>query len=127
MKRQLLTHENAKPCKTQHKSPCSDCPFARKSLAGWLGGINAHEWMRIVRGEAIVQCHTKIGPQCAGAAIFRANIFKAPRDPKILQLEKDRTSVFSTVGEFLNHHLKTDRFDLWGREKGAVSIPTKRE
>lgn len=116
MKGQLITGDQAKPSKVQHKSPCSDCPFARTALPGWLGSFTAEQWIEIVRDDGKVECHTKIGPQCAGSAIFRTHICKSPRDRSILTLPKNITKVFASVGEFLNHHLKTDRFDFWGRE-----------
>jgi hypothetical protein len=115
MKGQLITGDTAKPSKVQHKSPCSDCPFARTALQGWLGRFTAKEWIDIVRSEDRIECHTKIGPQCAGSAIFRTHIMKCPRDRAILTLPKNVAKVFASIGEFLNHHLKTDRFDHWGR------------
>src|SRR5579872_3428207 len=105
MRGQLITGDQAKPSKIQHKSPCSDCPFARTALTGWLGRYSAKMWVQIVQGEGRVECHTKIGPQCAGAAIFRTHICKAPRDRSILTLPKNAAKVFASVGEFLNHHL----------------------
>jgi len=41
--------------------PCNDCPWRRKSCAGWLGPFGIK--------------------QCAGAAVYRANVCKSPRDP----------------------------------------------
>jgi hypothetical protein len=64
-RRQLITFEMAKPAKKQHKKPCSDCPFARTAMRGWLGPYTAEEWIHLIHGEGKVECHTKIGPQCA--------------------------------------------------------------
>lgn len=116
MKGQLLTYHDAKRTKVQHHSPCSDCPWARKSLRGWLGNYTAEEWIEIVRADGFIECHTKIDKQCAGSAIFRSNICKSPRDPKVLTLPRNTISVFANIGEFLNHHLKTTIFDYWGRK-----------
>lgn len=105
--RQLVTHHEAVPRKRQHKTPCSDCPWARKSLAGWLGGMSAMEWLLLAHGEGKADCHTTIGPQCAGMAIYRANVHKVPRDPSILQgFPQNKVLVFASPQEFLNHHNK---------------------
>ena len=70
MKGQLLTHHEARHTKAQHKTPCTDCPWARKSLAGWLGGTTAQEWIDIAHGEpGTADCHTT-DKQCAGLAIY---------------------------------------------------------
>lgn len=114
--KQLITGDQAKPSKVQHKLPCSDCPFARTALRGWLGDFTANDWVQMVRSESRIECHMKIGPQCAGAAIFRTHIMKCPRDRATLTLPKNIAKVFASIGEFLNHHLRTDRFDFWGRK-----------
>lgn len=61
----------------------------------------------------MIPCHlqkTLTGPkakQCVGAAIFRSNICKSPRDPAVLTLPKDTVSIFSWPPEFLDHHSST--------------------
>jgi hypothetical protein len=105
-KGQLITHDQAKPCKEQITQPCTDCPWARTALPGWLGALTADEWLREAHGEARIDCHTLKGPQCAGAAIYRANMLKLPRDRNTLRLPKDKTKVFATPTEFKNHHEK---------------------
>jgi hypothetical protein len=104
MRKQLVTFDQAKPAKRQHKKPCQDCPFARASIRGWLGPYTAEEWLRIVHGEGKVECHTKIGPQCAGAAIYRGNVCKDPRDKTLLTLPRDTRLVFKGPQEFIEHH-----------------------
>lgn len=103
-RKQLISGDQAKPSKRQIRKPCSDCPFARTALKGWLGIVPINEWVRALRGEGKVDCHTLIGPQCAGAAIFRANICKKPRDKSLLTLPPDEKLVFSSVEEFTKHH-----------------------
>lgn len=111
--RQLLTADQAITVKTQHRSPCSDCPFARKSLAGWLGRLSPQAWMQIIFGDGRVDCHTRVPMQCAGSAIFRANICKVPRDQTVLQdLKVDTIRVFATPEEFISHHGKS-RSQSW--------------
>lgn len=101
---QLLTHHDAKPRKRQHSYPCSDCPWARKALAGWLGGMSAVQWLAAAHGECRAECHTVINQQRAGMAIYRANVLKVPRDRSILQLPENRIVVFAGPMEFAFHH-----------------------
>lgn len=90
----------------QHSKPCSDCPWARKALEGWLGGTSIDEWLAEAHGEARIDCHVLLGPQCAGAAIYRANVLKRPRNPDILRLPADTALVFAGPHEFRAHHAK---------------------
>lgn len=98
--KQLITADEA----PQITKPCSDCPWARHALAGWLGALSADEWLAAAHGEATADCHALKGPQCAGMAIYRANVAKLPRDPKALKLPADREAVFATPSEFKEHH-----------------------
>lgn len=104
--RKLISTDEAKPTKRQHKKPCSDCPFRRDALAGWLGGQTPEHFMRLAMSDSPEPCHATIGPQCAGIAIFRANICKVPRDPEVLQLPRDKEAVFAWPNEFIEHHTK---------------------
>jgi hypothetical protein len=106
MMKQLIIGSQAKPSKKQHTSPCSDCPFSRKALPGWLGTLTAEEWVQAVHGEARIDCHTVSNQQCAGAAIYRANVCKSPRDKSLLRLPPNTTKVFSWMTEFIAHHTK---------------------
>ncbi len=64
----------------------------------------------MAHGETQFECHTKHDAstgdahQCAGSAIYRANVCKSPRDPDTLQLPANREAVFSSPMEFLKHH-----------------------
>lgn len=107
MRRQCLTTVDAVPAKGQHKKPCSDCPFARHSLPGWLGGATVDEWLYDAHGEGTIPCHVLEGAQCAGAAVYRRNVLKRPRDPAVLVLPADRETVFATPVEFADHHNRT--------------------
>lgn len=103
-RRQLISSDEAAEAKGQHEKPCSDCPWARAALHGWLGGLSVDEWLAAAHGEANIECHALQGAQCAGAAIYRANMCKLPRDPDILRLPANRASVFATPMEFREHH-----------------------
>lgn len=102
--KQFISSEEAVRCDTQPTKPCSDCPFARTAIHGWLGSMTADEWIQAVHGEATIDCHALIGPQCAGAAIYRANVCKITRDKNNLKLEADRKLVFASPKEFKEHH-----------------------
>lgn len=104
MKGQLQIGSQAKPRKTQHTSPCIDCPWARKSLKGWLGLMNTEEWLEAAHGEAMIDCHTVSNQQCAGAAIYRSNVCKSTRREDTLRLPADRIKVFGSRNEFKAHH-----------------------
>lgn len=100
----LVCLTDAKPSTKQHTRPCGDCPWRRDALAGWLGGFTPESWIATAHGDQRVMCHTKKGPQCAGAAIYRANVCKVSRDDGALRLKADRKKVFSTPSEFLEYH-----------------------
>ena len=103
-KRQLISSEEAEVAVAQHRRPCSDCPWARTALNGWLGSSTPEEWLRYAHGEGTSECHTLLGAQCAGFAIYRANVCKVPIDRNALVLPPDRERVFATPMEFLEHH-----------------------
>lgn len=100
----LTTSDEAVPCERQIEKPCHDCPFARAAIPGWLGELSVEQWIAAVHGESQVQCHALAGPQCAGAAIYRANVAKRPRSRALLVLPSDHTAVFSSPVEFAKHH-----------------------
>lgn len=104
MSRQFVSSEDAVVGKVQHKKPCSDCPWARTAIPGWLGSSTPDEWLSHAHGEARVECHTLLTQQCAGIAIYRRNMCKSPRDPGALVLDADREKVFSNPMEFIAHH-----------------------
>ncbi len=103
--KKLITRAEARPSSKQHRKPCSDCPFRRDSLPGWLGGNTAEEFVQFAQGDEPYSCHAKIGPQCVGLATFRANICKSPRNPQTLTCKADKVSVFAWTDEFLRHHI----------------------
>jgi hypothetical protein len=110
----------------QHKKPCNDCPWRRDALNGWTGNMTPEAWLKAVQGEATVECHVKLGNQCAGSSIYRANTCKKPRNKQILVLPVDRENVFSTPTEFLEHHGKTPDKDAPGKVKVVELTPVLR-
>jgi hypothetical protein len=66
--------------------------------------MTPEDWIQAAHGEATADCHTVSNQQCAGFAIYRANVCKVPYDPKALRLPEDRVRVFANPPEFLSHH-----------------------
>lgn len=104
--------------KKNPSKPCNECAFRRDSEPGFLGGSPPEMFLGQSVGPFVVPCHChcdfddptwkdKIGqtPQCAGLAIYRANIDSARFLPDALhKLPADHDLVFSTPAEFLAHH-----------------------
>lgn len=104
--RKLVSSDEAPQSDIQHKRPCLDCPWRRDSLPGWLGGHPARAFIVHAHGDDPYPCHRIRGPECAGMAIYRANVGKISRDEGVLRLPKDRVRVFGSPQEFLIHHGK---------------------
>lgn len=109
MKRKLTTSDEALPVAVQHTEPCGDCPFSVYSINGWLGGHTPEDFIHIALSDDLYPCHALLGPrreklQCAGLAVFRANMCKISRDKTALRLPPDRVKVFLTPREFILHH-----------------------
>lgn len=94
------------------KEPCSECPWRRDAAPGYLGPHSANKWLDIAHGESAIACHKTIkvsgswegARQCRGAAIFRENLCKHPRNPTIETGPRDMEAVFATNEEFVEHH-----------------------
>ena len=106
MSRKLISKEEATSSTVQHTMPCSDCPFRRDSLNGWLGGGTVDEFLTIAHRDWRYDCHVIKGQQCAGLAIYRANACKRV-DPPLLTLPKDHDTCLSNPMEFRAHHEAT--------------------
>jgi hypothetical protein len=100
----ITLSDEAVPTDVQPEKACHDCPWRRNAARGWLGPSSKEEWIAIAHSDAEVPCHALEGPQCAGLAIYRANLCKVPRDPKVLRLPEDREAVFSAPQQFTDHH-----------------------
>lgn len=95
--------------------PCTECPWRRDATPGHLGPHSAQDWIRTAHGENPIACHLTVRhndqpwselKQCAGAAIFRANICKQPRHTAVAVLEADTATVFGWDNEFTDHHTR---------------------
>lgn len=106
---EAVSREYPEPC----AQPCAECPWRRVAAPGWLGPMDADEWLEVAHGEAAVACHMTIPDgggwgvrtlQCAGAATFRANVCKLPHNPTIATGPVDADAVFASNAEFKAHH-----------------------
>ena len=102
----------------QHKHPCSTCPFLRSSVPGELGGSPVQTFIGQCYGSFWIPCHEVIDyddpnwktnyntPQCAGAAIYRANVYRDSirRPGQLLSLPEDFDKVFGSPAQLLAHH-----------------------
>ncbi len=99
--------------------PCKSCPFSRKVTPGELGGSSPFVYVGQIQGPFILNCHSGPGyedpkkrgelgmTQCAGAAIFRANLGLSQKMPKVFHsLPENHELVFSSFAEFLAHHIE---------------------
>lgn len=93
--------------------PCAECPWVRTAVAGHLGPHTPEEWVEMAHGESPIACHMTIDHadqdwtelrQCAGSAVFRANVYKTPRHPLVALGERDTETVFAWDNEFIDHH-----------------------
>jgi len=103
MSRKLISSDEGVESETQHTKACSDCPWRRDSLPGWLGGLSVEEWLHRAHTDTYVPCHVVTNQQCAGLAIYRRNTCKSVRPP-LLTLPADRELCLSNRLEFEAHH-----------------------
>lgn len=102
--------------------PCSGCPFARHCEPGATGGAPATVYVGQAHAPMFLPCHMTPGyaedrnnsanPQCAGAAIYRANTRALETVPEnwkrslhVLPADPEgATGAFRTPEELLAHH-----------------------
>lgn len=44
-----------KPC----KNPCPECPYAKKSIPGYFGGLDPREYAQAIGQDTVIACHTR--------------------------------------------------------------------
>lgn len=109
-----------KPYPPATNRACDECPWRRDSVPSYLGPLSAGDWIALAHADAPIACHKTIKRtddegvgswddpimrQCAGAAQFRTNVFKSPRDPEVATADdRDTTLVFGRNDEFMAHH-----------------------
>lgn len=83
--------------------PCSDCPFRKDSLKGWLG----EERMKGILKQGCFVCHKKKDMQCAGHMLIKGqeNDFVQLAGRLKIELElSGRELVFDSQSECIEHH-----------------------
>lgn len=100
------------------KKTCPECPWSRQAKPGALGGSPPETYLGQIVGPFLLPCHMHcdfsdpqwrekmdVTAQCAGAAIFRANIGVDTLMPDpIARQPKSTEHVFANAAEFLAHH-----------------------
>jgi hypothetical protein len=111
------------------KEPCSECPFRKNSLPGWLGPYaNPLELVTIINNETHFACHLTMDSDdledadtskyryCRGALQFMIKNGKLPRDHKLAELRKlcknDDISNIMDLPELLYHHDEKNRDEV---------------
>lgn len=100
--------------------PCSDCPFRKDSMPGWIGTFDgADELRRAALSETPFGCHTRGGhvtnqtdllqPQCVGRLVFTRKCAKRFRSPALAEMQDVAvrfTNPDTVLGmkEFEEHH-----------------------
>jgi hypothetical protein len=100
---------------------CAECPYRRKSMAGWLGRNRPEAFTDAIFTETPQPCHLsldyedkrwkekweagKTGKLCRGALVLAANMCKLARDQTAIpRVPPDRDEVFGHGREFIEHH-----------------------
>ncbi len=101
---------------TKAKNPCKECPFNRNNILPVekrLGGSSSFTYVGQIEGPFWLPCHmdknyktkevnTEEVNQCAGAAIFRANLGLSDKFPKeLLRLNPGHPDVYTSYEEFI--------------------------
>lgn len=114
----MTNSEEAPVAKVQHTKACHDCPMRRVAIPGWLGGYTPQEYARLAHSDEPVDCHAIKRTQCAGMAIYRANVCKRAT----FKLPADHKAVFSTPHEFVAWHSDvTKSFEELERRRSTTS------
>jgi hypothetical protein len=102
----------------QHTTACEECAFKRSIKPGYLGGSPPETYIGQINAPFWIPCHMaghykwkasrcNETQECAGAAIFRANL-GISMPPPLSSLPPDRETVFATLAEFYAHHTGLD-------------------
>lgn len=117
MKNAEMTSSSYRP---PTKQPCSDCPFRRKAMPGWLGAGSPESFVDCMNRDEPLPCHQTIdyddpawlekwstqesGSMCAGALVFMANKLQRPKAPGFPTMPQDKINVFANTLEFVRYH-----------------------
>ncbi len=104
------------------KKPCSECPYRKNSIKGWLGESSGDpmDFLAQLQNPDLHPCHKTIdwekdddieksdAPKCVGALQFMNNSLQISRYPEIAKLQKtvgkNLDEVMHHKKEFIEHH-----------------------
>jgi hypothetical protein len=76
--------------------------------------MDADDWLACAHSDAPIACHQTFTEdddwnqpgmkQCRGAAQYRANVCKSPRNGEVVVGPVDRENIFANPMEFKEHH-----------------------
>lgn len=112
--------------KTTLKRPCSECPFRKIHMPGWLGPWKAQDIVNFVHRDGGLACHRTVrkdgkdteGVQaCAGAAIHMNKSVKCSKHKDMRELQdKMETAPADVIDgiikwphDFIAHHEQTPK------------------
>lgn len=106
--------------KQTRKNPCNECPFRKKSIAGWLGPWTVQSILQQAHGEAGLGCHVDVEKKknlsdeelvekvhiCVGSIQHANKSFKSYRNPELrkMQDELGEGEDILNLREFYLHH-----------------------
>lgn len=113
-----MAQHDPKDRRYARKEPCKECPFSCNVPPGETGGADPSVYIGQAVGPFFLPCHMDPGymlnreshhlMQCAGAAIFRANLGVSSIMPEfLLELPPGHVSVFDTPAQLLAYHNQT--------------------
>lgn len=104
------------------KKSCTECPFTKTSLAGWLADYTPQDLHLLVMSERPFPCHmthkedmltweeagTKEHPLCMGALKYMKKAAKMPRNNELAEIirniPREELENILSVPEFMEHH-----------------------
>lgn len=102
----------------RHKKPCSDCPFKKESLPGWMGGFSLDSYAQPPSVGMPTSCHqADFGSRspkttfCAGSCAVIANDAELERHVIYPAVDEvgPREDCFPSVEAFVQHHQEMHR------------------
>lgn len=101
----------------QHRKPCKECPYRRKSPAGYLGGYPLEPYRQPPSAGVPTTCHMKDkGAADPATAFCSGSLAVIANDPKVTPAPgyelaalavEDRETCFGSVEEFAEYHKHT--------------------
>lgn len=97
------------------KEPCSDCPWRKNALPGWLGNHDVDYFHDVFEQDFPYPCHQTMGKPnehiCTGLVFTRVNSCKISKYPGPLKetenaLRDVQNNCFDNIHQFKDYHSK---------------------